>query len=111
MLLKKTVYNKLVTKVNNIGTKGFVLKSKYDTYKSGLENKISDAEKRIPNTSGLVDKADYNSKICEIESRIPDINNLVKKKQQQITTEKLVKLKILVIMIMTNASLLQNLIS
>ena len=35
-------------------TAGFVFKTKYDTYKSNLEKKISDAEKRIPDTSGLV---------------------------------------------------------
>ena len=28
--VKKTVYNKLVAKVNSINTKGFVLKTKYD---------------------------------------------------------------------------------
>ena len=44
---KKDVYNKLVAKVDNIGTSRFVLKTKYDTDKSELENKI-------PDTSGLV---------------------------------------------------------
>ena len=29
-IVKKTVYDKLVTKVNNIDTSGFVLKTKYD---------------------------------------------------------------------------------
>ena len=48
---KKTVYDKLVTKVNKIDTTGFVLKTKYDTGKSDLENKISNAEKKVPNTS------------------------------------------------------------
>ena len=33
---KKDVYDKLVTKVNNIVTSGFVLKTKYDTDKSEL---------------------------------------------------------------------------
>ena len=46
MLLKKPVYNKLVTKVNNIDTTGFFLKTKYDTDKSELEKKISNAEKK-----------------------------------------------------------------
>ena len=41
MLLKKDVYDKLVTKVNNIDTSGFVLKTKYDTVTSQLENKNS----------------------------------------------------------------------
>ena len=37
---KKTTYDKLVAKINNIDTSGFVLKTKYDTDKSELENKI-----------------------------------------------------------------------
>ena len=49
MLLKKTVYNKLMVKVDNIDTSDFVLKTKYNTDKTGLKNKISD-------TSGLVKK-------------------------------------------------------
>ena len=48
-VVKKDVYDKLVTKVNNIDTSGFVLKTKYDTGKSELENKI-------PDTGGLVKK-------------------------------------------------------
>ena len=46
MLLKKTVYDKLVTKVNNIDISGFALKTKYHTDKSDLEKKISDADKK-----------------------------------------------------------------
>ena len=65
--VKKDVYDKLVTKVNNIDTSGFVLKIKYDTDKSELGNKI-------PNTSGLVKKTDYNTKITEVEGKIPDSN-------------------------------------
>ena len=49
MLLKKTVYDELVAKVNNIDTSRFVLKTMCDTYKSELENKI-------PDTWGLVKK-------------------------------------------------------
>ena len=48
-VVKKADYNKLVTKVDNIDTSGFVLKTKYDTDKSELENKILD-------TTGLVKK-------------------------------------------------------
>ena len=44
---KKTEYNKLVTEVDNIYATGFVLKTKYDTDKSDLEKKISDAVKRF----------------------------------------------------------------
>ena len=52
-VVKKADYNKLVTIVDNI-TGGFVLKTRYDTDKSKLENKI-------PDTIGLVKKADYNT--------------------------------------------------
>ena len=50
------MYNKLVAKVNNIETNVFLLKTKYDTDKTDLEKKISDADKKIPNISGLVKK-------------------------------------------------------
>ena len=56
-VVKKTVYDKLVVKVNSIDISRFVLKTKYDTDKTELENKISD-------TCGLVKKkTDYNAKI------------------------------------------------
>ena len=48
-VVKKTVFDKLVAKVNAIDTSDFYLKTKYDTDKSKLENKI-------PDTSGLVKK-------------------------------------------------------
>ena len=35
-VVKKTVYDKSVAKVNNIDTSAFVLKTKYDTNKSEL---------------------------------------------------------------------------
>ena len=69
---KKTVYDKLVTKVNSIDTRGFLLKTKYDTDKSELENKIPDA-------NGLVKKTDYDAKITEIEGKIPNVTNLATK--------------------------------
>ena len=69
-VVKKDVYDKLVAKVNSIDTSGFVLKTKYDTDKSELENKIPDA-------SDLVKKTDYNTKITETEGKIPNVNNLV----------------------------------
>ena len=39
-VVKKTVYDKRVAKVSSIDTSGFVLKTKYDTDKTELENKI-----------------------------------------------------------------------
>ena len=55
-VVKKDVYNKLVAKVDNIDTSDFMLKTKHYTDKTDSENKI-------PDTSGLVKKADYNTKI------------------------------------------------
>ena len=67
------MFGKLVTKVNTIGTSGFVLKTQYNTDNSGLEQKIDEADKEIPDTSGFVKKKYYNAKIFEIEGRIPSI--------------------------------------
>ena len=68
-VVKKTVYGKLVVKVNSIDTSGFVLQIKYNTDKSELENKI-------PETIRIVIKTDYNAKITEIENTIPSISGL-----------------------------------
>ena len=40
------------------------------------QNKISDADKENPDTSGLVQKTDYNAKISEMESKTPSISGL-----------------------------------
>ena len=55
-LSKKTVYDKLIAKVNNIDTSGFILKTKSNTVKLDLENKISYADKKIPDISALIKK-------------------------------------------------------
>ena len=68
-VVKKTIYNKSVAQVNSIDTSRFVLKTKFDTDKAELKNKI-------PDTSGLVKKTDYNAKITEIEGKIPSISGL-----------------------------------
>ena len=41
-VVKKGVYDKLTAKVNNIDTREFVLKTKYQTDKTELEKKITD---------------------------------------------------------------------
>ena len=41
--------------------------------KLALEEKISDANKKIPDTSGLVKKTNHNTKISETENKIPSI--------------------------------------
>ena len=48
-VVKKTVYDKLVPKVNNIDTSYFMLKTKYQTDKTKLG-------KKTPDTSGLIKK-------------------------------------------------------
>ena len=40
--VKKAVYDELVAKINNIDTSDFVLKTKYQTDKVELENKVPD---------------------------------------------------------------------
>ena len=71
-VVKKTVYNKLVTKVHHIDTSDFVLGTKYNTDKTELENEI-------PDISGLVKKINFNTKITELENKTPDISNLATK--------------------------------
>ena len=40
---------------------------------------IKQLENKIPDTSGLVKKTDYNTKITEMEGKIPDVNSLATK--------------------------------
>ena len=62
------MYDKLAPEVNNINTSKFVLKTKYQTDKTELENKIPDVTDFVKKT-----------KLTEIENKIPDISSLVKK--------------------------------
>ena len=70
--VKKTVYDKLVAKVNNINTSGLVKKTDYNT-------KITEIEDKSPNSNSFVKKTNYNTKIIEIEGKIPDISGLATK--------------------------------
>ena len=110
------MYDKLVTKVDNIDTIDFVLKTNYQTDKIELEKKIpneadfakkanlTESENKIHGNSNLATKAALNP----VENKIPSVSNLVKK---QTITLKLQKLKInLIIIIMTNILQLQSLI-
>ena len=98
MLLKKTVYDKLAAKVNNIDTSDFVLKTKYQTDKTELEKKIPDVtdfvkktkltelENKIPDVSSSAKK----TALTAVENKKPRVSSLVKK---QTMTQKLVSLK------------------
>ena len=86
-LVKKDVFDELFTKVNNIDTCDFALKTKYNTDKTELENKIlnvtdyvkeaklTELENKIPDNSNLATK----TALTTVENKIPDVNNLVKK--------------------------------
>ena len=83
-VVKKTAYNKLVAKVDNIDTSDFALKAKYNTDKSELEKKIPNVsnlatktalttvENKIPDTSNLATK----TALTTVENKIPNISNL-----------------------------------
>ena len=77
-VFKKTEYDKLVGKVDNIDTTNFALKAKYEKYGSDFEDKVSKIDKKTkkPDVSGLVKKTNFNSKINEVEGKIPSINGL-----------------------------------
>ena len=86
-MLKKTVYDKLVAKVNNIDTSDFLLKTKYTADKTELEKKIPDVtdfvttakltelENKIPDVSSLATK----TALTAVENKIPSVSNLVNK--------------------------------
>ena len=86
-VVKKTMYDKLVAKVNNIDTSDFVLKTKYQTDKAELETKFRDVsnviikaeltelENKIPDVSNLATKA----ALTVVENKIPSVSSLVKK--------------------------------
>ena len=67
-VVKKTVYDKLVAKVNNIDTSDFVLKTKYQTDKTELE-------KKIPDVTNFVKK----TKLTGLEDKNPDVSSLATK--------------------------------
>ena len=55
-VVKKTEYDKLVGKVDNIDATNFVLKTKYKKDGSDFEDKISKIDNKIPDVSVLVKK-------------------------------------------------------
>ena len=91
-VVKRAVYGKLVAKVNNIDTTDFVLKSKYQTDKTQLQNKIpyvtdfvkkaklTELEKKNLDVSSLATKTALTA-LTAVENKIPSLSNLVKKKQ------------------------------
>ena len=86
-VVKKTMYDKLAAKMNNIDTSDFVLKTKYQIDKTELEKRIPDVtdfvkktkltelENKIPDVSSLATK----TALTAVENKIPSVSNLVKK--------------------------------
>ena len=116
-VVQKTVYDKLVGKVDDIDTNDFVLKTKYDTDKLELEKEISNVtdfvkkakltelENKIPDVSNLAPK----TALTTVENKMPSVSNLVKK---QTITQKLQKVKRkLLSIIMKNILILKSLIN
>ena len=71
-VVEKVMYNQLVTKISVIDTKipstsGLVTKLQYDLDKQGLYENVENVDKKVPNTSGLVQTTVYNSKSTEID--------------------------------------------
>ena len=60
----------MVTEVKVIDPSGFILKTQYNTDKSGLEKKIQDADKKISDTSWPIKKTVYKGRILKIEAEI-----------------------------------------
>ena len=67
-VVKKTLFDKMVVKVDNIDTSDHVLKTIYNTDKTELG-------KKIPNVTNFVKK----TKVTELENKIPDISNIATK--------------------------------
>ena len=58
-VIKKTAYDKLVAKVNNIDTNDFVLQTKYQTDKTELEKKIPDVSNLVKNKTHWIGKQNF----------------------------------------------------
>ena len=70
-VVKKAVYDKLVAKINNIDTSGFVLKTNYDTDKKELKEKFNIAQFAL---SEFFLKANSVPDKAKLKKKIPEIN-------------------------------------
>ena len=75
-LCKKTLYDKLVTKVNTSATSGLVIKLYTILTKKVEKNKLMTVTRKILDDSVILKNADYNTKIIDIEYIIPSITDL-----------------------------------
>ena len=85
-VVKKTDYNTLKNKVDDIDTSKFVSRTKFTTDTNALDDKIDKVEKKIPDISGLATKSTVTRLINEqedytdkVKKKIPDISGLASK--------------------------------
>ena len=81
-VVKKTKFNTLKTKVNNLEKKSpnattLIHIYQYNVDKQNLKKKIGNVDKKIPDTNGLVTTTIFNTKISEVDKKIPDASGLV----------------------------------
>ena len=75
-VVKKTEYNKLITKVESINITNFVKKTKYEKDGSDFEDEINKVDKKLRDSTGLIKKTNFTAKISELEGKIHSINGL-----------------------------------
>ena len=84
-----------ITKLEEVDTNNFVLKTKITSDVNTLENKIDTVDKKIPDVSGLATKsslssclqtATFNSKVTEVENKIKANDTLAKSAGTRITS-------------------------
>ena len=97
-VIKKTVYDKLVAKVDIIDTNDFVLKTKYNTDKTELEKNL-DIENKLNNHNHdkYIDNSEFNKLAADVfNARLAQVNLVTKKILMlscRVLTEKLLKIK------------------
>ena len=105
-VVKKAVYDKLVSKVNNIDTSKFVLKTKYQVDKAELEKKtfdvtdlaektkLAELETKMPDVSGLATK----TALTAVENKMTNVSSLVKNSNYDTKISELEKNLLIIIM-------------
>ena len=105
-VVKKAVYDKLFSKVNNIDTSKFVLKTKYQADKAELEKKtfdvtdlaektkLAELETKMPDVSGLATK----TALTAVENKMTNVSSLVKNSNYDTKISELEKNLLIIIM-------------
>ena len=87
-VVKKTDYNTLKSKVEDIDTSAFVTRTKFTADTNALDDKIDKVEKKIPVLTDFVTTARFNHEknllatktaLTTVENKIPDASTLATK--------------------------------